>query len=87
MDPGDFDTTAGLTSLALSADGATALAVGESGTILRSPDSGAIWTPLTSGLTANLLSVALSADGMTALIVGNYDTSCAAPMAASHGPR
>ena len=62
--------TATLTSVALLADGKTALAVGWDGTILRSGDGGQSWSAARSGTTAHLHSVALLADGKTALAVG-----------------
>src|SRR5208282_5085195 len=61
-------------SAALSADGKTALAVGEQGTILRSSDAGATWSPAATGTVEILLSVALSADGKTALAAGSGGT-------------
>ena len=53
LERGGSGTTATLTSVALLADGKTALAVGAGGTILRSGDGGQSWSAARSGTTAD----------------------------------
>ncbi len=59
-----------LSAIALAADGRTAIAVGERGTILRSADAGADWLLVNTG-SQNLRGVALAADTPIAVAVGD----------------
>ena len=61
---------ADLLSIAIAPDGRTALAAEGSGTLLRSPDGGVTWAPVTSGTQAYLGSIAIAPDGRTALAAG-----------------
>jgi photosystem II stability/assembly factor-like uncharacterized protein len=72
--PETYNTVQPLISVALSAAGETAVAVGWEGTILQSHDGGVNWSPEKSGTADELRSVALSADGNIGVAVGDRGT-------------
>ena len=62
--------TVGVTSVWMSS-ATIGWAVGGNGTLLKTADAGATWTPVASGTTAGLSGIAFSADGRYGYFVGN----------------
>ena len=63
-----------LNDIALTADGKTAIAVGDSGTVVVSSDGGRSWAARDSATKNFLGDIALTADGKTAIAVGKIRT-------------